>query len=120
MIGCSPGEKIEAFVSVKNFDDNHYIVMATRNGIVKKTVLSAYGKPRKGGIYAIEIRDGDKLIEARISNGEHDILLGTSEGKSIRFSESDVRPSGRKTMGVKGIKLGSEEDHLVGMLVIRR
>ncbi len=120
LIGCSPGEKIEAFVSVKDFDDSHYIVMATRNGIVKKTVLSAYGKPRKGGIYAIEIRDGDKLIEARISNGEHDILLGTSEGKSIRFSENDVRPSGRKTMGVKGIKLGSKEDHLVGMLVVRR
>ena len=120
LIGCEPNEKVEAFVSVKEFDDEHYIVMATEKGIVKKTVLSAYGKPRKGGIYAIEIRDGDKLIEARISNGEHDILLGTSEGKSIRFSENDIRPSGRKTMGVKGIKLGSEKDRLVGMLVVRR
>ena len=120
LIGCDPDEKVEAFVSVKDFDDQHYIVMATEKGIVKKTVLSAYGKPRKGGIYAIEIRDGDKLIEARISNGEHDILLGTSEGKSIRFSESGIRPSGRKTMGVKGIKLGSEKDKLVGMLVVRR
>ena len=107
LIGCDPGEKVEAFVSVKEFDDNHYIVMATRNGIIKKTVLSAYGKPRKGGIYAIEIRDKDKLIEARITNGEHDILLGTREGKSIRFSESNIRPSGRKTMGVKGITLSS-------------
>ena len=120
LIGCDPDEKVEAFVSVKDFDDQHYIVMATEKGIVKKTILSAYGKPRKGGIYAIEIRDGDKLIEARISNGEHDILLGTSEGKSIRFSESGIRPSGRKTMGVKGIKLGSEKDKLVGMLVVRR
>ena len=120
LIGCEPNEKVEAFVSVKEFDDEHYIVMATEKGIVKKTVLSAYGKPRKGGIYAIEIRDGDKLIEARISNGEHDILLGTSEGKSIRFSENDIRPSGRKTMGVKGIKLGSKNDRLVGMLVVRR
>ena len=120
LIGCEPNEKVEAFVSVKEFDDKHYIVMATQKGIVKKTVLSAYGKPRKGGIYAIEIRDGDKLIEARISNGEHDILLGTSEGKSIRFSENDIRPSGRKTMGVKGIKLGSDSDKLVGMLVVRR
>jgi len=111
---------VEAFVSVKNFDNDHYIVMATQNGIVKKTVLSAYGKPRKGGIYAIEIREGDKLIEARITNGEHDILLGTYEGKSIRFSENNIRPSGRKTMGVKGIKLGSKEDHVVGMLVVRR
>ncbi len=120
LIGCNPDEKIEAFVSVKEFDDKHYIVMATQNGIIKKTVLSAYGNPRKGGIYAIEIRDGDKLIEARISNGEHDILMGTSEGKSIRFSENDVRPSGRKTMGVKGITLGSKEDHVVGMLVVKR
>jgi DNA gyrase subunit A len=120
LIGCEPNEKVEAFVSVKEFDDKHYIVMATEKGIVKKTVLSAYGKPRKGGIYAIEIREGDKLIEARISNGEHDILLGTSEGKSIRFSEGNIRPSGRKTMGVKGIKLGSDKDKLVGMLVVRR
>jgi len=120
LIGCEPGEKVEAFVSVKNFDDDHYIVMATQKGIVKKTILSAYGKPRKGGIYAIEIREGDKLIEARITNGEHDILLGTYEGKSIRFSENNIRPSGRKTMGVKGIKLGSKDDYVVGMLVVRR
>ena len=120
LIGCEPGEKVEAFVSVKEFDDDHYIVMATRNGIVKKTILSAYGKPRKGGIYAIEIREGDKLIEARITNGEHDILLGTYEGKSIRFSENNIRASGRKTMGVKGITLSSKKDYVIGMLVIRR
>jgi len=120
LIGCAPGEKVEAFVSVKEFDDDHYIAMATRNGIVKKTVLSAYGNPRKGGIYAIEIRDGDKLIEARITNGEHDILLGTYEGKSIRFSENNIRASGRKTMGVKGITLSSKEDYVIGMLVVRR
>jgi DNA gyrase subunit A len=120
LIGCAPGEKVETFVSVKEFDDEHYIAMATRNGIVKKTVLSAYGKPRKGGIYAIEIRDGDKLIEARITNGEHDILLGTYEGKSIRFSENNIRASGRKTMGVKGITLSSKEDYVIGMLVVRR
>ena len=109
LIGCEAGEKVKAFVSVKEFNDTDFIVMATRNGLVKKTVLSAYSKPRKGGIYAIEIRDGDTLIEARITNGEHDILLGTYEGKSIRFSENNIRPSGRKTMGVKGIKLGSKE-----------
>ena len=120
LIGCAPEEKVEAFVSVKEFDDDHYIVMATRNGAIKKTVLSAYGKPRKGGIYAIEIRDGDKLIQARVSNGENDILLGTHEGKSIRFSESDVRASGRKTMGVKGITLSSSVDYVVGMLLVKR
>jgi len=120
LIGCSPGERVEAFVSVKEFDDQHYIVMSTKKGIIKKTVLSAYSKPRKGGIYAIEIREGDKLIQARITNGEHDILLGTHEGKSIRFSEGNIRASGRKTMGVKGITLSSQKDYVVGMLVVRR
>ena len=120
LIGCDPEEKVQAFVSVSKFDDDHYIVMATKNGIIKKTVLSAYGNPRKGGIYAIEVRDNDLLIEARITNGEHDILVGTREGKSIRFPESNIRPSGRKTMGVKGIKLSSKEDYVVGMLVVKR
>ena len=120
LIGCEPGERVEAFVSVKEFDDDHYIIMATQKGIIKKTVLSAYGNPRKGGIYAIDIRDKDKLIEARITNGENDILIGTREGKSIRFSESDVRASGRKTMGVKGIRLSAKDDQVVGMLVVKR
>ncbi|MFC1785244.1 DNA gyrase subunit A [Candidatus Neomarinimicrobiota bacterium] len=120
LIGCETDEHVKAFVSVKEFDDEHYIVMATEKGIVKKTVLSAYGNPRKGGIYAIEVREGDQLIEARITNGEHDILLGTSDGKSIRFSESDIRPSGRKTMGVIGIKLSSATDRVIGMLVVKR
>ena len=120
LIGCEPGEKVEAFVSVKTFDDQRYIAMATQKGIVKKTVLSAYSKPRKGGIYAVEIRDGDRLIEAKITDGENDILLGTKEGKSIRFSEKNVRPTGRKTMGVKGITLSSKTDEVVGMLVVKR
>jgi DNA gyrase subunit A len=120
LIGCETNEHVKAFVSVKEFDDEHYIVMATEKGIVKKTILSAYGHPRKGGIYAIEVREEDQLIEARITNGEHDILLGTRDGKSIRFSESNIRPSGRKTMGVKGIRLSSATDKLIGMLVVKR
>tara|TARA_B100001123_G_scaffold116141_1_gene135323 strand:- start:139 stop:2262 length:2124 start_codon:yes stop_codon:yes gene_type:complete len=120
LIGCDPSERVEAFVSVSEFKDDHYIVMATKKGVVKKTVLSAYGKPRKGGIYAIEIRENDQLIEARVTNGEHDILLGTREGKSIRFSETNVRASGRKTMGVRGIRLSSVDDYVVGMLVVKR
>ena len=94
--------------------------MATRNGLVKKTALSAYSKPRKGGIYAIDIREGDTLIEARVTNGENDILLGTREGKSIRFSEKNIRSTGRKTMGVIGIRLGSKEDYVIAMLVVKR
>ena len=120
LVGCEPGEKVEAFVSVKEFDDKHFIVMATKKGIIKKTALSAYGNPRKGGIYAIEIRDDDRLIEARITDGENDILIGTREGKSIRFSEGDIRSTGRKTMGVRGISLGSKLDFVVGMLVVKR
>ena len=107
-------------MSVKNFDENHYIIMATQKGIVKKTTLSAYSKPRKGGIYAIDIRDGDRLIEAKITDGENDILLGTKEGKSIRFSEKNVRATGRKTMGVKGITLSAKDDEIIGMLVVKR
>ena len=120
LVGCEPGEKVEAFVSVKEFDDKHFIVMATKKGIIKKTALSAYGNPRKGGIYAIEIRDDDRLIEARITDGENDILIGTREGKSIRFSEGDIRSTGRKTMGVRGISLSSKLDFVVGMLVVKR
>jgi DNA gyrase subunit A len=120
LIGCEPDEKVSAFISVKEFNEDHYVIMATEKGIVKKTKLSAYSNPRKKGIYAVEIRDGDRLIEARVSTGDNDILLGTRNGKSIRFSEEQIRPSGRKTMGVKGITLSSEDDRLVGMLLIKR
>jgi len=120
LLGTEPGEKVKAFVSVKTFDDNKFIVMATKKGMIKKTNLSAYGNPRKGGIYAIDIREGDELIEAKITNGDNDIILGTREGKSIRFPESNSRPMGRKTRGVTGIKLSSKDDYVVGMVVVRR
>ena len=120
LLGTEPGEKVKAFVSVKTFDEEKFIIMATRKGRIKKTKLSAYGKPRKGGIYAIDIREGDELIEAKITNGENDIVLGTREGKSIRFPETDARPMGRKTRGVIGIKLSKKDDYVVGMVVVRR
>ena len=75
---------------------------------------------RQGGIYAIDIRQEDELIEAKVTNGENDIILGTSNGKSIRFKENDVRPTGRKTMGVRGISLGSKNDYVVGMMIVKR
>lgn len=120
LIDCEPGEKVEAFVSVKEFDEKRFIIMATQKGMIKKTNLSAYGSPRRGGIYAVDIRKGDKLIDARITEGDNDIILGTREGKSIRFSEREIRSTGRKTMGVKGIRLSSEDDMVVGMVVVRR
>jgi DNA gyrase subunit A len=120
LIDCEPHEKVNAFIAVKDFSEDHYVVMATEKGKVKKTALSAYSHPRKKGIYAVEIREGDKLIEARVSTGDNDILLGTRNGKSIRFSEQQIRASGRKTMGVKGITLSSKDDKVVGMLLIKR
>ena len=120
LIECEPNEKVNAFIAVKDFSEDRYVVMATEKGKVKKTKLSAYSHPRKKGIYAVEIREGDKLIEARVSTGDNDILLGTRNGKSIRFSEQQIRPSGRKTMGVKGITLSSKDDKVVGMLLIKR
>ncbi len=120
LIGCEPGEKVKAFVSVKKFNDTDYIIMSTKNGIIKRSPLSMYSRPRKGGIYAIEIRPGDELIQAKISHGDQDIILATHKGKSIRFSENNVRPTGRKTMGVRGIRLGSKEDRVIGMLVVKR
>ena len=122
LIGCEADEKVSAFIGVKQgeFHEDNFVVMATEKGIVKKTKLSAYSNPRKKGIYAVEIREGDQLIEARVSTGENDILLGTRNGKSIRFSEEQIRPSGRKTMGVKGITLSSADDKVVGMLLIKR
>ena len=120
LIGCEAGEKVKAFVSVKEFNDSDYIVMATKNGIIKRSTLSMYSRPRKGGIYAIEIRKNDELIQAKISHGDQDIILATYNGKSIRFNENDVRATGRKTMGVRGIRLGSKDDRVMGMLVVKR
>ena len=112
-------ENPQAFLAVKEFDEDHFILMATRRGLVKKTVLSAYKRPMRGGIYAIDIREGDKLIEARLTDGSNDVILGSSNGKAIRFSESDVRPTGRKTMGVRGMRV-QENEVVIGMIVIRR
>jgi DNA gyrase subunit A len=111
---------VRAFVAVRDFSDDHYIVMATKRGLIKRTALSAYSNPRRRGIYAIDIQEGDELIEARISSGENDIILGTRRGKAIRFQESDARPMGRKTRGVRGIKLAGEDNYVVGMMVVRR
>ncbi len=112
-------ENPQAFLAVKEFDEDHFILMATERGLVKKTVLSAYKRPMRGGIYAIDIRAGDKLIEARLTDGSNDVILGSSNGKAIRFSESDVRPTGRKTMGVRGMRVNDGEV-VIGMIVIKR
>jgi len=111
-------ENIAAFVSVKEFDDKHYIIMATEKGIIKKTPLSSFRNPRKKGVNAINILQGDRLIETKVTDGTQDIILGTYYGQAIRFRESDVRSMGKTASGVKAIKL-SEGDRVVGMFTVR-
>jgi DNA gyrase subunit A len=118
-IAIRPEERITALVPVREFVDSKWLMFATRNGTVKKTVLSAYGNPRSNGINAINIEDGDELIDVQITDGNNDIVLATRNGMSIRFQESDVREMGRATTGVKGIEL-DQGDSVIGMVVIRR
>ncbi|HWP38333.1 MAG TPA: DNA gyrase subunit A [Gemmatimonadales bacterium] len=119
LIGIKPNERIAAFVTVRAFDDAHFLMFATANGTVKKTVLSAYGNPRSTGINAINIEPGDQLIDAQITDGTNDVVLATRAGMSIRFNEKDVREMGRAATGVRGIEL-EKDDRVIGMVVIRR
>ncbi|MFZ0453591.1 MAG: DNA gyrase subunit A [Ignavibacteriaceae bacterium] len=112
-------ENITAFVTVKEFNDSHFLIMATEQGTIKKTVLSAYGNVRKGGINAINLNKNDKLIEVKMTDGTNDIVLGTRNGFAIRFNEKDVRDMGRTATGVRGVKLG-KDDRVVSLLVIKR
>ncbi len=112
-------ENITAFVSVKEFSDDQNIIMATLKGTIKKTVLSAYGNVRKGGINAINIVKGDKLISVQLTDGNNDIVLGTRNGFAIRFNEKDVRQMGRTATGVRGVRL-DKDDIVVGLVVMKR
>ncbi|HDS09746.1 MAG TPA: DNA gyrase subunit A [Firmicutes bacterium] len=117
LLNISSEEKISAFISVKEFDKDHYILMSTEQGLIKKTNLMSYSNPRVGGINAIKLDENDRLVSALITDGNQDILLATSFGKSIRFKESDAREMGRVTQGVRGIKLG-KGDKVVGMEIV--
>jgi DNA gyrase subunit A len=112
-------ESITAFVAVKEFSDNQYLIMATEQGTVKKTVLSAYGNVRKGGINAINLKKNDRLIEVKMTDGTNDIMIGTRNGFAVRFHEKDARDMGRTATGVRGVRLG-KGDKAVGLLVIKR
>ena len=120
LLQVDQGEQVRAYITVREYAEDLFITMATAKGLVKKTVLTAYSRPMKGGIFAIDIKEDDELIDAKITSGENDIILGTSNGMSIRFSENNIRPTGRKTMGVKGIELKGNDDRVVGMIVVRR
>ena len=110
-------EKLTTVLAVPSFEPGYNVIMATKSGIIKKTDLMAFSRPRSGGIIAISLGQGDELISARITDGTMNVFLGSFGGKSIRFHESDVRPSGRTAMGVRGMRL-DQEDHIVGMEVL--
>lgn len=111
------GEKVSAILPVKEFAPGRYIVMATKNGIVKKTELTEYGNPRATGIIALNINEGDELVSVALTDGQQDIFLSTRKGKAIRFPESDVRSMGRTATGVRGISL-SKHDYVIGMDIV--
>ncbi|MDR2727979.1 MAG: DNA gyrase subunit A, partial [Chitinispirillales bacterium] len=116
MIDLGPGEKIAAFVPVREFDDTHFIVAATEQGVVNKQPLSSYSNVRRGGINAFKLDENDSLIEVKLTTGDSDIILGTAFGQAVRFHESAARDLGRNTRGVRGIRLKGE-DKVVAMII---
>ncbi len=117
LLALQPGEKISAVMPVRKFEENRFIVMATEQGVIKKTALSAYANPRAGGIIAINIDEGDALIAARITDGKREIFLATARGKAVRFDENDIRTVGRVARGVTGIRFKAG-DRVVGMEIV--
>jgi DNA gyrase subunit A len=123
LINIPSGDKIKAFVNVRDLTDQEYInenfiVMCTKKGVIKKTKLSEYSRPRVNGIIAINIREDDELLEASLTNGQNEILIGLRSGKAIRFAENIVRPIGRNASGVKGITLANPKDEVIGMVCV--
>ena len=118
--GLGRDERVQAVVTVKEFDDQHYLVCATRKGLIKKTVLSAYSHPRKAGINAILLEEGDGMIDAIVTDGTQDIILAKKKGLAIRFHENEVRSMGRTVYGVKAVTLDDEQDEVVSMVGVKR
>jgi len=123
LINISKEDKVKAFINVDNLTDeeylaNNYIIMCTKNGTIKKTLLDAYSNPRVTGINAITINEGDQLLEVLLTNGQAEIVMALKSGRAIRFNESTVRPMGRTAAGVRGITLGGATDEVIGMIGI--
>ena len=118
--GMGRDERVQAVVAVKAFDDQHYLVCATKKGLIKKTVLSAYGNVRRAGINAVLLEEADALIDAIITDGTQDIILAKKKGLAIRFHENEVRPMGRTVYGVKAVTLDDAEDEVVSMVGVKR
>jgi DNA gyrase subunit A len=123
LINIPQDDKVKAYVKVldltdKDYVENNFIVMCTKQGVIKKTSLEAYSRPRSNGINAIGIRENDELLEAKLTNGSNEIVLATSEGRAIRFNEATVRPMGRNASGVRGVTLTSATDCVIGMICV--
>lgn len=118
LVAMEEGERIAAMLAVKTFDEDKFIVMGTRRGVVKKTALSAFSNPRAGGIIAMGVEDGDAVIAVQVTDGSSEILIGTRDGIAIRFPEGDIRGMGRTAFGVRGISL-RDEDYVVGMETVK-
>lgn len=123
LLNIEPDDKVKAYINILNLKDeeyinNNYIVLCSKQGIVKKTTLEAYSRPRANGVNAITIKDGDQLLDAKMTNGKCDIMIAVKSGKAIRFPEEKVRPMGRTASGVKGISLDNEGDEVIGMICI--
>ena len=123
LINIEQDDKVKAFINTQDLKDeeyinNHYVIMATKQGQVKKTALEQYSRPRANGINAITVKDGDELLEAKLTNGESEILLAVKSGKAIRFEESKTRPMGRNASGVRGITLNGPQDEVIGMVSV--
>jgi DNA gyrase subunit A len=116
LLNLANGEEVENCIGVKDFDDEHFLLMATKNGIVKKTALSEYSRPKQGGIIALRLKEGDELVDVVVVGPGDDVLLATASGMTIRFPHTNARKMGRATAGVRGIKLG-KGDELVGIVV---
>ena len=114
LLSLDPGEKVSAVIPIQNFAEGKYLLMGTKNGLIKKTALSEYNSARKTGLLAITLKDDDELIEVRLTDGEDNVVLVTSKGMSITFDEKDVRPVGRTAQGVIGIRLDND-DFVIGM-----
>jgi DNA gyrase subunit A len=114
LLRLDQGEKITAVIPIANFAEGKYLLMSTKNGMIKKTALSEYSSVRKNGLLGITLKENDQLIGVRLTDGEDDVVLVTSHGMSITFSEKDVRPIGRVSQGVIGIKL-DDDDFVIGM-----
>ncbi len=118
--GMGREERVQSVVPVKAFDDQHFLVCATRKGLIKKTVLSAYGNVRKAGINAVLLEEGDSLIETIVTDGTQDLILAKKKGLAIRFHEDEVRAMGRTAYGVKAVTLDDDDDEVVSMVGVMR